>query len=265
MATALALVGACSSGPVGTTIVTNTPQTVGLGDQRLLLVVVDDQQNFLGGPDTPATVSFSRDGSTKGTSDAEWIWGIEGVRGFYATHFDFDTPGDWSAKVTLAGKDATSSLFTVTSTVVVPEVGTAAPRSVTLTAEDRPMKDLTTDPSPDPAFYAMTVADAVTSGRPSVIIFATPAFCQTALCGPVVDVAKSVAAEHPGVTFVHVEPYDVPKALEGDLENIPAVEEWGLPTEPWVFVIDADGNVAARFEGTVGAGELGRAITAVGG
>jgi hypothetical protein len=80
----------------------------------------------------------------------------------------------------------------------------------------------------------------------------------------VVDIAKSVAADHTDVTFVHVEPYDVPKALDGELVNVPAVGEWGLPTEPWVFVVDAEGNIAARFEGTVGADELDQALADLG-
>ena len=54
------------------------------------------------------------------------------------------------------------------------------------------------------------------------------------------------------VTFIHVEPYDLDKARSGEgLVPVPATSDWGLDTEPWVFVVDAEGRVAAKFEAFV--------------
>jgi hypothetical protein len=92
-----------------------------------------------------------------------------------------------------------------------------------------------------------------------VIAFATPAFCQTAICGPTLERIKEIAPAHPGVDFVHVEVYtnlDDPD----NLEVVPSIIEWGLPTEPWIFVVDADGIVTHRFEGLVTAEELDAAL-----
>ena len=75
-----------------------------------------------------------------------------------------------------------------------------------------------------------------------------------------------MASSHPDSNFVHVEVYDNLDASEfGELEVVAAVDEWRLPSEPWVFVVDAGGIVAHRFEGTIGVDELEEALTAVGG
>ena len=50
----------------------------------------------------------------------------------------------------------------------------------------------------------------------------------------------------------------------GPLVEVPAVIEWGLPSEPWVYVVDADGNATARFEGAVSPEELADALDEVG-
>ena len=100
--------------------------------------------------------------------------------------------------------------------------------------------------------------------------FATPAFCQTGFCGPTVELVKSVAKEHEGVVeFVNVEPYALqltdnglqPLLDEsGQLQPVEAALEWGIPVEPYLFVLDAEGKVFAKFEGIVGADELRAAL-----
>ncbi len=93
-----------------------------------------------------------------------------------------------------------------------------------------------------------------------MVAFATPAFCQTALCGPTLEAVKGAAAGRDGSDVVHVEPFDLDLAPRGVLEPIPSMFDWGLVTEPWVFVIDADGVVAATFEGIIGQAEIEAAI-----
>ncbi|MGI9608909.1 MAG: TlpA family protein disulfide reductase, partial [Acidimicrobiia bacterium] len=60
---------------------------------------------------------------------------------------------------------------------------------------------------------------------------------------------------------VHVEIYDdIQVSSAEDLELVPAVSEWGLPSEPWVFVVGSDGLVVASFEGAATDDELRAAI-----
>jgi hypothetical protein len=101
----------------------------------------------------------------------------------------------------------------------------------------------------------------VLGSRPVVITFATPLLCQSRVCGPVVDVVEQVKATAPkDVAFIHQEIYNDNAVNKGFR---PQVAAWRLPTEPWTFVIDRSGRIAARFQGAVGPGELQRAVAAV--
>ena len=94
--------------------------------------------------------------------------------------------------------------------------------------------------------------------EPVVLAFATPQLCQTRVCGPVVDVVAQVKAATEGdVTFIHQEIYKDNDINQGFR---PQVGAWGLPTEPWVFLIGRDGKVVDRFEGAVSVAELQRAV-----
>ena len=125
---------------------------------------------------------------------------------------------------------------------------------------------MTSDPDPDEDLYALTVVDGLNAGKPLVVAFSTPAFCRTATCGPQLDVIKELQDYYyRDVNFVHVEVYDKPAEIEGSPQNAPlaqAMIDWGLPTEPWTFVMDADGRVAAKFEAFATKDELEAALDA---
>jgi hypothetical protein len=97
------------------------------------------------------------------------------------------------------------------------------------------------------------------NGRPTVVLFATPAFCTSAACGPLLDQTKALASTHPDADFIHIEVYqgfnEPGFAPDGD-HLVPAVVEFGLPSEPWIFVMDETGVVIARIEGVLAEGEL---------
>jgi hypothetical protein len=122
------------------------------------------------------------------------------------------------------------------------------------------MIDSSTPPRPE--LHQLTVAEAIANGRPSVVAFATPAFCQTRFCGPVVDAVVMPLYERYGdrVNFLHIEPYQLEEARKGRLVVIPEMQEWGLPSEPWIFVLDATGHVIAKFEGIMSKEEVEPAL-----
>lgn len=94
--------------------------------------------------------------------------------------------------------------------------------------------------------------------KPVMLIFATPALCQSRVCGPVVDIAEQVKAGYDGdAEFIHMEIYNDNELDKGFREQ---VIKWKLPTEPWVFTIDRAGKVAARLEGAFSARELEQAL-----
>ena len=105
------------------------------------------------------------------------------------------------------------------------------------------------------------LADVV-GHKPVVITFATPALCQSRVCGPVVDIVEQAKARAPaGVAFIHQEIWNDNKARKGNIQG--PVAAWRLQTEPWTFVIARSGRIAARFEGPFSLGELQRAIAKV--
>ncbi len=254
---------ACGSAGEGLVIVGSAPGTIGTGPQRVILAWLDAEQNPLGGPDQPITAVFTRNQQPYAETPGEWVWSIEGVRGFYVAYVDFDQPGTYQVTIRSEdGRPTPPSPFEVAEVASVPEIGQLPPRSVTKTSPPQELADITTDPNPEPAFYQVTVAEAMTSGEPSIIVFASPALCQTATCGPTLDIVKQVAAAHPGLRVVHVEVYDNLDATgAGELQVVPAVNEWNLPSEPWVYVLGPEGRVAGRFEGSVSASEIEDVLT----
>ena len=113
----------------------------------------------------------------------------------------------------------------------------------------------------------MTVADAVAAGMPAVVTFATPAFCSTATCGPQVEVVSSLKDRYAGeASFIHVEVYDNPVEMRGDFGKgriSPVLEEWGLISEPYTFILDGEGVIKSKFEGFVTEEELEAALKEV--
>ena len=194
-----------------------------------------------------------------------------GEAGVYTVKVVFDRPGLWGLSITTevdGGLRKGSVSFEVAEASAAPAVGSPAPRSASKTARDgASLDDLTTDPDPEPSLYAMTIAEAVESGRPSLVAFATPAYCTTSTCGPQLRVVKQLMREYAeDVSFIHVEVWDNPHEIDGDLSRgrlSPILAEWGLVTEPWTFILDREGVVSARFEGFVTAEELTEAMEAV--
>ena len=136
----------------------------------------------------------------------------------------------------------------------------------------RVVKALSTDTTPDPDFYKVSVHDALAQHKPFVLVFATPAFCQTKQCGPTLDAVKAVAAAEPGMTFINVEPYKMKFANDslqpildsnGYLQATDVTNAWGLLTEPWIFVVDKTGVVRGSYSLIVSADELKAAIASV--
>lgn len=253
---------------------------VAVGPNRLVFTFVDDQNALLASADVPVTARFfdlAADPATP-VHEVQATFLDPGTgRGLYRASVDLPCAGAWGAEFSVglpAGVTTPRTIFEVRPTSFTPAIGAPAPRSDSPTASTAgEAAAISTDRSPDPRLYAMTVGQAVTSGRPSVIAFATPAFCQTAMCGPVLDRVKAVAADYADrVAFVNVEPYVLHETVnglqplpgaDGQPQPVPAVLEWGLRTEPYVFVVDAEGRVTAKLEGSLDEAELREALDAV--
>lgn len=232
-----------------------------VGDNRLQIGLLDDNDAPVRSPQTKLHVNFVGPDDEQPSSETTmtFLWTIKPVQGLWVGQAAFDRAGQWEALIDVqgGGYDATvRTTFEVTKNGTTPKIGEKGPVVDTQTASDvAELSEITTDPDPVPRFYELSIAQALKAGRPAVIVFATPKFCTSQVCGPTLSIVKDVADDFPRVNFVHVEPYDLDKVPE-KLEPVPAVTAWGLPSEPWVFVTDDRGRVAAKYEGSVAPGEL---------
>jgi hypothetical protein len=252
-----------------------------VGRDRFLLTLVDRENKPIASPDRKVTLKFydlaTEPATPTQTVPADFVWAIDGERGFYVGYADFSKAGEWGVEVDVAQAGATPEAarvrFDVQETGTTVAVGQKAPSVATRTLADAggDVRLVSTDTDPDPALYTTSVADALARHDLIVLAFATPAFCQSRVCGPTLDVVKKVKATEPGVTFINVEPYDLAAKdgslqpvldANGQLTPVPAVDAYGLLVEPWIFVIDREGIVRASFEAVVSADELHAAIDA---
>ena len=248
---------------------------LGVGPNRLAFGLVDTKSGPIREADVLISTFYLGGGQQEGpiqTARAVWRrWPI-GQVGLYTANFDFDRAGAWGVAANyvdhLGSNVTVSAGIEVKPKTATPAIGERPPASVTKLAKDfEDLKDMTSDPDPDEELYALTVAEGLEVGKPLVVAFSTPAFCRTATCGPQLDVIKELKDYYyRDVNFIHVEVYDRPAEIEGNLSNAPlaqAMIDWDLPTEPWTFVMDADGVVAAKFEAFATKDELEAALDAV--
>ncbi|MEX1255240.1 MAG: hypothetical protein WEE64_12950 [Dehalococcoidia bacterium] len=251
-----------------------------VGPNRFSLGLLDaNNQPFVPDEGTSLRLRFLYINDLIFEHETTFVYAIPGESGFFVANVTFPSGGDqWSVEPVLTTSDQTATIAELQLDVLeesqVPNIGGQAISVENLTASSEPnMKRLTTDENPNLAFYQKTVAQALQGARPLVIVFATPAFCQTAFCGPILDNVKAVQPEFADeVDFIHIEPYELD--ADGGLvvtgaNNAPVVtapmQAWKLQTEPWVYVVDGQGLITARFEGAAAPEELREAIQAAAG
>jgi len=233
-----------------------------VGSNRFLVGLLNDNDAPVGSPRVKMRISFFHlDGcSAKPASQAnmKWMWITRPYLGLYRGRATFDRPGRWGASVHVRGHglDATvKASFDVTRDSATPSIGERVPASDTPTTDTAPLRAISTDKHPMPRLYRTSIADAIKAHEPFVVVFATPKFCTSRGCAPMLDNVKKVARARPDITFIHVEPYQLP-ADPAHLKGVPAAIDWGLPSEPWVFVVGAKGRLLAKYEGALTPGEL---------
>jgi len=191
-----------------------------------------------------------------------------GRDGVYVVNTKFDEAGQWGMAVTVTRNGKTEKpipfRFDVLDHTPEPAVGDLAPPSRQATLADVPdITDIDSSYPPRPSMHNTTVADALATHQPIVLAFATPAFCQTRTCEPVMDtIMDPLSTTYTGrAIFIHIEPYVLKDLRASNVQiPVPATQEWRLEDEPWVFVINRNGRVAAKFEGIAGFDEVEAAL-----
>lgn len=245
----------------------------GVGENRVSFLVVDKQSRLIERPTARVWIARGLKQAPFGSTTAhlERI-GVPGgasadAEGIYVAKVTMPTAGKyWFLAEPVGGGTKIQALgnIVVRKAPLAPAVGSNAisAKTPTLASTGGNLEALTTSRRPDRALYRVSVAQALAAHEPFVVAFATPQYCQSRTCGPVVDVVSAVRkrAGSKGVRFIHVEIY---------ADNDPAkgvnqwVSQWRLPTEPFTFVVDRKGVIRTRLEGAFSAGELERAVAAV--
>ena len=185
-----------------------------------------------------------------------------GVTRIYVAHLSIPSPGRyWLVAQPRGAPIQGLGVIDVAARVSSTAVGAKAPRSQTPTLATAPADRITTSRPPDLPLLRYSVAGSLAAHSPFVVTFATPKFCTSRVCGPVVDVVEAVRRrlERRGVRFIHVEVFTGNDPTRGYNRWM---RQWGLASEPWVFLVGADGRVKAKFEGSVSATELTAAVRA---
>jgi hypothetical protein len=252
-----------------------------VGTTRVLFGMLDAKSASIGAPDLTVSVAFydlARSTTEPvATAPAKFMWAIQDQRGIYEVTTTFVEPGDWVAEFTSTKAGLTEKTrvqFQVSATSSTPLIGAKAPDTKTPTLADvgGDVKQISTDTSPDPDFYKLSVHDALAQHKPFVLVFATPAFCTSKVCGPTLDSMKAVAKSKPGIAFINVEPYQMTftgghlqPVLDSNqyLQATEVTNAWGLQTEPWIFLVDRDGIIRGSWSTIVDAADLAAAIDKV--
>ena len=251
----------CESDPLasgqdnkGVSMVVATTSDITVGPNRIAFSLFDFEGQVIVLDQAKVEATFyppnENDGIVKDTSIGYWrtIPGTED-RGLYIADLSFDVPGAgtednpnyWEIISTFVYQDEelwSKAAIVVTEDSGITAIGEPVPSSVTLTASNlEDVRLISTAPDPDLDLYKLSIRDAIKNGKPTVIVFATPALCVSQVCGPIVDMIASIKNRFVNkVDFIHVEVFENPRDLieQGRFtgEQVQAVTEWGLVTEP---------------------------------
>ncbi len=174
---------------------------------------------------------------------------------YYPLRFTVDEPGVYTGRTEVDG-DVLEMAIKVDAAADVPVIppGAPLPALATPTLDDPQGVDPVCTNDPMCPLHDVTVAEALTERRPIALLVATPAFCQVAICGPVLDVLLGAVDAHPKVRFLHAEVYARP---QDDLDvKAPVIDGLGLAFEPCLVLTGSDGLVAARLDTIYDSAEL---------
>ncbi len=236
-----------------------------VGEPARLPVGISDANGALveDGPDTLTVAIQDEDGNEveAGIEVAKRDRGL--TRAYYPVAFTTPAVGFYRIVSETDGQPLEAA-FEVRDpeTLVIPRPGQPLPPTPTPTTADARGVDPICTKEPACPLHEVDL-ESVLGTAPVAALVSTPAFCQTAICGPVLDLFVEAAEATPDVTFVHVEVYESAEEVEAegpDATLAPAVAAWQLPYEPCLFLVAADGTVAERLDVIYDADELAEAL-----
>jgi hypothetical protein len=247
-----------------------------VGTNRLAFGVIDDQGQFVYGktavyvapaPGKPAQGPYVAPADVLLTKPAyrskQAATEQDPFSAIYAAHVPFRKPGTWYVLVatTTGGKLVAAPTKIQVSRPQddpIPRVGQMAPRVTTdtLASAKGDVAKIDTRQPPDD-MHSVNFAD-VLGKKPVALLFATPQLCQSRVCGPVTDLEEQMKATYGRrMDFIHQEVYVDNNPSKGLREPL---RRFHLRSEPWLFVVDKQGRITARLEGSIGVNAFQQAL-----
>lgn len=242
------------------------------GDVRVSFLVVDNRGRVVAPPTARVWIarSLASRPILRTTARLQPV-GVPGVavdsdvKALYVAHVRIASPGTYYILARPKGHRRIGGIreLVVHPHSAAPAVGARAfpSQTPTLSSTGGDVGQLTTRSPPDRGLLRYSVAGSLRAHVPFVVTFATPRYCASRTCGPVVDVVDRVRRRfaRTGIRFIHVEIYARNDPRNGRNRW---VREWHLPSEPWTFLVGRDGRVKARFDGSFSVTELVHALRA---
>ena len=264
---ALALTACRSSsttpGAKGLNLLVVTPEAEVGRPSRLTFVLQDDEQEFISPKRVTLQFGPEQDRFTSPVVEGQVFTDAAPAPPYFTVEATLAPTGNVWAQATVDGKTAVAPISIVDARAGIgpgqrlPAVKTPSPSD---SAGVDPVCTRSEGPCP---WHGVSLDQALTQGRPLAVLVASPAFCQTAVCGPVLDVLlRAQPAVGDRVTFVHLEVYATrPTGPEISRTPLaPGVKALGLTSEPILYTAAADGTVKERIDGIYGTSEAEAAL-----
>ncbi len=242
-----------------------------VGVPRLVLTLLeqDRQPEFEDGARFRIRYFEPTEGGVKFHSEGQLqIASVEGFQYLIATEVPFSSSGTWAIAVTVELADGRAEstprlAFLVDDDARGPQPDDPAPTARTPTATDGVLERMLQPADSALGMYERSASDLIAAGEPFLIVWASAERCAgRRACARAVEQAEDIH-NRGKITVLHVEPFGRPRPAELQALIDPANEAWSIEAEPQLYVVDADGRIAARFEIVVKTSELEAAIDAV--
>jgi len=232
--------------------------------QRLPFLIAKRDDAPLDSISGPVTFTVTKDGKSVGQPIEVTARSADIPRAYLALELTFPAAGIYDLAATYRGSKLNSTIQVFDADqVTLPQVGAKLPSVATPTTTDaRDVTPICTN-EPPCQLHSINLADSLAAGRPVAMLLSTPRFCQTAICGPVLDLLVA-ASKRSDIDIIHVEPYANPLAVDSIAEAAlsPLAEAYAMPFEPCLFVANASGTLVRRLDSIYDRTELEEALAA---
>jgi hypothetical protein len=213
-----------------------------------------------GGPEVKA--SFTKvGGGALGSEAAVARYHHEGIeeRPYWEVRRTFSEPGNYVMKVHYDGRPVEAGMKVhAPGELKAPANGQPLPVVPTPTTADARGVDPICTRKPPCELHALSLDAALAQKKPLIVLLSTPALCQSAICGPVLDVLLDAKPLYDGkANAIHIEVY---KDLTGQTPS-DGFKAFNLQVEPVFYFVTPDGKVKERLDGPVDKVDLSEAIT----